>query len=150
MPSKQDVTPVRRHGLFATALMLAAFLFFLHATLLIEVADVLPTVVAWLRDGHTALGVGKVIILGCFVVLFIAHFAEAWGLFFWRSGVAPTFPDGVYFAAASVTSVGYGDMVLPPPWRLLGPLASINGTLMFGCSTAFLFLVLQNIWAHQT
>jgi hypothetical protein len=46
--------------------------------------------------------------------------------------------------------VGYGDLVLPAPWRLLGPLASINGTLMFGCSTAFLFLVLQNIWTHHT
>jgi hypothetical protein len=64
--------------------------------------------------------------------------------------LAPSFSDGVYFAAVSVTSVGYGDLVLPAPWRLLGPLASINGTLMFGCSTTFLFLVLQNIWTHHT
>ena len=152
MHANHGNTRSRRHGLFGLSLVLATVLFSLHATLLIEVADVLPAVGAWLRDGHSALGVGKVIILGCFVLLFIAHFAEAaaWGLFFWHAGFTPTFTDGVYFAAASVTSVGYGDVVLPPPWRLLGPLASINGTLMFGCSTAFLFLVLQNIWTHHT
>jgi len=112
---------------------------------------VLPRLFAWLRVGRSPLRAGEIVLLACFVILFIAHFAEAaaWGLFFWRSGFVGTFADGVYFAAASITSVGYGDLVLPAPWRLLGPLASINGTLMFGCSTAFLFLVLQQLWAHQ-
>jgi hypothetical protein len=72
------------------------------------------------------------------------------GFFFWHAGLTPTFVDGVYFAETSVTPVGYGDVVLPPPRCLLGPLASIDGTLMFGCSTASLFLVLQNIWTHHT
>jgi hypothetical protein len=80
---QQVVTHGKRRRLFAMALVLAAFLFFLHATLLIEVADVLPAVGAWLRDRHSPLGVGKVIVLGCFVLLFVAHFAEAaaWGFF---------------------------------------------------------------------
>jgi hypothetical protein len=136
---------------FTIALALAALLFFLHAYLLIELADYLIPANTWLKDHYGLAPAGKAVILGCFVVLFLAHFAEAaaWGFFFWRQGFTGTFTDGVYFAAASVTSVGYGDMVLPPPWRLLGPLASINGTLMFGCSTAFLFLVLQTIWKQH-
>lgn len=141
----------RRRGHFAIALTLAAGLFLLHAILLIEVADLLSHLFVWLQKDYLPLRAGEIVLLVCFVILFIAHFAEAaaWGLFFWRSGFVGTFADGVYFAAASITSVGYGDLVLPPPWRLLGPLASINGTLMFGCSTAFLFLVLQQLWAHQ-
>jgi hypothetical protein len=141
----------RSHGHFAIALTLAAGLFLLHAILLIEVADVLPHLFRWLRESHSPLRAGETVLLACFVILFVAHFAEAaaWGLYFWRSGFVGTFADGVYFAAASITSVGYGDLVLPAPWRLLGPSASINGTRMFGCSTAFLFLVLQQIWAHQ-
>ena len=93
----------------------------------------------------------KAIILGSFIILFLAHFLEAaaWGLFFWRTGLTKTFVDGVYFATTSTTGVGYGDLVLASPWRILGPLSSINGILMFGCSTAFLFVVLQNIWMHQ-
>lgn len=133
------------------ALLLASMLFFLHASLLIELGDVLSTTHLWLTSQYSVLTAGKVMILSCFVILFIVHFAEAaaWGFFFWHNNMAQSFPDGVYYAAVSVTSVGYGDMVLPAPWRLLGPLAAINGTLMFGCSTAFLFLVLQNIWSHQ-
>jgi hypothetical protein len=46
----------------------------------------------------------------------------------------------------AITALGYGYVVLPPPWRILGPLVAISGTLMFGCSTAFLFLVLQKVW----
>jgi hypothetical protein len=41
--------------------------------------------------------------------------------------------------------LGYGDVVLQPPWRILGPSVAISGTLMFGCSTAFLFLILQKV-----
>ena len=113
----------RRHGHFAIALTLAAGLFLLHAILLIEVADVLPHLFRWLRESHSPLRAGETVLLACFVILFVAHYAEAaaWGLYFWRSGFVGTFADGVYFAAASITSVGYGDLVLPAPWRLLFP-----------------------------
>jgi hypothetical protein len=152
MIPSQPISRRKRHGLFILALVLASVLFFLHAYLLIELGDVLAVVSVPLRSHYGALTTGKFLVLSSFIVLFIAHFAEAvaWGLFFWRAGLTRRFPDGVYFAVVSVTTVGYGDLVLPPPWRLLGPLAGINGTLMFGCSTAFLFLVLQNVWTTQT
>ena len=59
-----------------------------------------------------------------------------------------SFSDGWYFAGVSHTTLGYGDVVLSKPWRSLGPICAINGLLTFGCSTAFLFLVLQMIWQH--
>jgi hypothetical protein len=34
------------------------------------------------------------------------------------------------------------------PWRHLGTLIAITGVLMFGCSTAFLFVILQAVWQH--
>ena len=88
---------------------------------------------------------GMTLALVTFFALFITHICEAaaWGLFLWRKGLSPTFTEGIYFSATSITSLGYGDLVLPPPWRILGPLVAISGTLMFGCSTAFLFMVLQ-------
>ena len=82
--------------------------------------------------------------------LFVAHIAEAamWAAFFWKSGHLASFSDGWYFAGVSHTTLGYGDVVLSKPWRSLGPICAINGLLTFGCSTAFLFLVLQIIWQH--
>jgi len=53
------------------------------------------------------------------------------------------------FSATSVTTLGYGDIVLPKPWRQLGPLIAIHGVLLFGCSTAFLFVILQRVWEQH-
>jgi hypothetical protein len=94
---------------------------------------------------------GKAIILSCFAMLFAVHVAESavWGLYLWRQGLAPNYPEGFYFAAATVTALGYGDVVLSPPWRILGPLIAIAGLLKFGCSTAFLFVVIQAVWVRH-
>jgi hypothetical protein len=92
--------------------------------------------------------IGKTIILGCFFVLFVAHLAEAaaYGLFLRWNRLVPSFSEGLYFAAATITALGYGDVVLPPPWRQLGPLVAVAGLLTFGCSTAFLFVIMQTVW----
>ena len=68
-----------------------------------------------------------------------------WAAFFWKSGHLTSLDDGWYFACASHTALGYGDVVLTKPWRSLGPICAINGLLNFGCSTAALFLVLQGL-----
>lgn len=44
-----------------------------------------------------------------------------------------------YFSASSYVTVGYGDVVLPSNWRMLGPLESIMGVLMCGISVSVLF-----------
>jgi hypothetical protein len=94
---------------------------------------------------------GKLIVIGCFAVLFTAHTAEAavWALFLRWWGLASSFGEGFYFTAATITTLGYGDVTLPPPWRQVGPLLAIAGVLKFGCSSAFLFVVMQAVWAKH-
>ena len=60
----------------------------------------------------------------------------------------PSITEGIYFTAASITALGYGDIRLEYPWRHLGALIAITGVLMFGCSTAFVFVLLQEVWQH--
>ena len=48
-----------------------------------------------------------------------------------------------YFFATSYSTVGYGDLVLPQAWRLLGPMESITGVLMCGLSVSFLYAVVH-------
>ena len=72
--------------------------------------------------------------------------ASMWAAFFWKSGHLASFSESWYFAGLSHTSLGYGDVVLPKPWKSLGPICAINGLLTFECSTAALFLVLQLVW----
>ena len=52
---------------------------------------------------------------------------------------------GYYHSAVNYTTLGYGDMIMTPSWRLLGPLEATNGALMFGVSTAIIFTVMQRL-----
>jgi hypothetical protein len=52
--------------------------------------------------------------------------------------------EALYFAIASYTTVGFGDVVAPPDWRILGASIAANGMLGFGVATAALIdLVLR-------
>lgn len=51
----------------------------------------------------------------------------------------PSWESALYFSASSYATVGYGDVVLPSNWRMLGPLESILGVLMCGISVSVLF-----------
>ena len=54
-----------------------------------------------------------------------------------------------YHSAVNYTSLGYGDIIMTPSWRLLGPLEAADGALMFGVSTAMIFAVIVRlIQAH--
>jgi len=53
--------------------------------------------------------------------------------------------SALYFSASSYATVGYGDVVLPANWRMLGPLESIVGVLMCGISVSVLFATVTRL-----
>jgi hypothetical protein len=53
------------------------------------------------------------------------------------------FRTAYYHSAVNYTSLGYGDIIMTPAWRLLGPLETADGMLLFGVSTAMIFAVIQ-------
>jgi|GEM_PF-381497 len=61
-----------------------------------------------------------------------------WALVFHALGLFATLEESVYFALVSFTTLGYGDLVLPPGWRLLGGMAAANGFMTFGLLIAML------------
>jgi voltage-gated potassium channel len=73
-------------------------------------------------------------------ILLCLHLAEAliWAAFYLAANVLPDFETSVYFSITSYTTMGYGDVVLHAPWRLLGPIEGAVGILMFGWSTAII------------
>jgi hypothetical protein len=78
---------------------------------------------------------------------FVAHLIEIalWAALFVLCGEFQEFGIAYYCSAVNYTTLGYGDVLLTPSWRLLGPLEATNGALMFGVSAAIVFAVIQRL-----
>src|SRR5258708_4991301 len=92
--------------------------------------------------GAQALGSwGSAVLVVRFTSLIIClHISEIllWTVFYrWRC--LSTWESAFYFSATSYSTVGYGDVVLQPVWRLLGPVESVAGVLICVHSASFLF-----------
>src|SRR3954469_3435755 len=90
------------------------------------------------------------VMVGAAAALMVAHTVEVlvWALAYAIVGAAPADTDLLYFAFVNYTTLGYGDIIPLPSWRLTAPITAMNGILMFGWSTAVLFEVLRKTLDH--
>ena len=88
-------------------------------------------------------------LLGVAWKLVLLHLAEimVWGLFYWWQQCLPDAESSFYFSAVTYTTVGYGDLVLPQEWRLVGAVEGLTGILMCGLSTGLFFAVVSKFLA---
>jgi len=84
--------------------------------------------------------------------LIVIHLVEItlWAFFFWWQKCLPDAESSLYFSGVTYATIGYGDLVLPKEWRLLGPVEGLTGVLMCGLSAAFLFATLSRMYAART
>jgi hypothetical protein len=73
----------------------------------------------------------------------------AWALTFMVLGVFATLETSVYFALVAFTTLGFGDILLPVEWRLLGGMAALNGLLNIGLVTAAMVETLRQLRLQQ-
>ena len=81
----------------------------------------------------------------------ILHAAEAgiWALAYKSLGALPDYSTAMLYSLNAVTSYGHTNISLDNYWHLLGALEALNGWLLFGLSTAFLFGMIQKVWAVE-
>ena len=72
-----------------------------------------------------------------------------WAVALWFLEIFITFEASVYFSLVAFTTLGFGDILLPIEWRLLGGMAAANGLLMFGLLTAILVETLRDTRQRQ-
>src|SRR5260221_13908247 len=69
-----------------------------------------------------------------------------WAFFYaWKHGL-PDLTSAFYFRAVTYTTTGYGDLVLPKEWRLVGGVEALTGILMCGLSTGLFFAVFTDVF----
>jgi hypothetical protein len=129
----------------------AAAVVLLLLTLCLQCVGV-AAIIEWLRTASTkytqrvgpirsALLIVKltiaIVILHGFVILMWASF--------YRLQCFPSWELAFYFSSSSYATAGYGDVILPRTWRLLGPLESMAGVLMCGVSVCLLFATITRL-----
>jgi Ion channel len=82
---------------------------------------------------------------------FVAHLIEiaVWAVLFVICGEFQELGFAYYHSAVNYTTLGYGDVIMTPSWKLLGPLEAADGTLMFGVSTAIIFALIVRLVQAQ-
>lgn len=89
-------------------------------------------------------------LLSLFVLwMFLASIVEiwSWAALYLVFGVFDSVEAATYFSTVTFTTLGYGDIVLARPFRLLAALQAANGLFLFGWSTALVFAVIQ--WLYR-
>jgi Ion channel len=101
------------------------------------------------RLGHLGINFRKDmrVVMRTILYAFAAHLIEIalWAALFLICGEFSDFPTAYYHSAVNYTSLGYGDIIMSPTWKLLGPLETADGMLLFGVSTAMIFAVIQRL-----
>ena len=77
--------------------------------------------------------------------IMLLHVVETslWAVFYYTRALFMDFETALYFSLTSYTTIGYGDVLLPRRWRLLGAIEGISGVLLCGISTGFIFAVMN-------
>ena len=72
--------------------------------------------------------------------------ASAWAGAYVLLGARADFASAMLYSLSAMTSYGHADVFLAKHWQLMGAIEALNGMLLFGLSTAFLFAVLREHW----
>jgi hypothetical protein len=84
--------------------------------------------------------------------MILLHLIEVlvWALFYAWQRAMPDVQSAFYFSSVTYTTTGYGDLVLPEEWRVLGGVEALTGILMCGLSTGFFFAVVSRMLESRT
>jgi hypothetical protein len=83
--------------------------------------------------------------LAAWIIAFHMIEIGVWAVAFRLTEALPDTASAIYFSAVTYTTTGYGDVVLPLEWRLLGGVEALTGILMCGWSTGFFFAVVSRL-----
>jgi hypothetical protein len=72
-----------------------------------------------------------------------------WALMLTEIGAFDTLEEAVYFSIVAFSTLGLGDVVPRPEWRILAVMAAVNGFLSFGLMTALLVEALRQVRLAQ-
>lgn len=87
--------------------------------------------------------------VGIWVLAVITAGVWVWAFALRGLGAFATLEEAMYFALVAFSTLGLGDVVPPPEWRILAAMAAVNGFLSFGLMTGLLVEALRQVRLAQ-
>jgi hypothetical protein len=87
------------------------------------------------------------LLLGATLGIIAIHTVEIWiyAALYLQLHAFAHFEEALYFSTVTYASIGYGDVLMPHDWRILGAIEGAAGIIMLGWSTAFLISLLSQL-----
>ena len=83
-------------------------------------------------------------------VIFVTflHIVEAgvWAAAYRFIGAIADSKSAMLYSLSALTTYGHANISLEARWQMMGALEALNGMLLFGLTTAFLFAMIQRVW----
>jgi len=88
------------------------------------------------------------VIGGAALLASVLHGFEAgiWAAAYRFLGALPDNRSAMLYSLSAITTYGHANLYLKDHWQLMGALEALNGMLLFGLTTAFLFAMIQRVW----
>jgi len=92
-----------------------------------------------------------IVLASVMLLLFFGHLVQIslWAELFFLCREFSDFYTSFYHSMVNFSSLGYGDIVMSPRWRLLGSIEAVTGILMFGVSTATFYTIIRRIFRKR-
>lgn len=126
-------------GIHAGGMILALRLSRLEKGVKVISRFVKPFYIPWFRLSNIVL------------LMFIISVVEValWAVAYLALGALDAFEPALYFSMVTFTTLGYGEIVLDPEWRLLASCEAAIGIIMFGWTTAIVLASVQQFYFNQ-
>jgi|SRR5579872_5562647 len=72
--------------------------------------------------------------------------AATWAAAYRLLGALPDNKLAMLYSLSAMTSYGHVNLFLKAYWELMGALEALDGMMLFGLTTAFLFSMIQMVW----
>src|SRR5271165_4311207 len=94
--------------------------------------------------------VAFVIVVGAATLLATCLHAIEAGIWAGAYRLLDALPDersAMLYSLSAITSYGHASLELKERWQLMGAMEALNGWLLFGLTTAFLFAMIEKVWS---
>lgn len=69
-----------------------------------------------------------------------------WAVAYRFLSALPDNRSAMLYSLSAMTTFGHANLFLENRWQLMGALEALDGMLLFGLTTAFLFAIMQSVW----